>query len=95
MMRFRLVNSSSVKLAVPSSSSFKNVSLLCPDLSFSYSEISFFNTVTSAHMLAVASSSVGVVDYETTAHRIHRTDCNHDIFSRLQAFLLRGDVSIP
>ena len=46
-------------------------------------------------MRVVVSFGVGVVDSETTARRIHRTDRNHDTYSRLQAFLLRGYVSTP
>ena len=78
----------------PSISSNK-LSTLCFDLYFSDSEIFFINAFTSAHMRVVVSFGVGVVDSETTARRIHRTDRNHDTYSRLQAFLLRGYVSTP
>ena len=59
MIRLNLANSLSVKLAVPPSSSFRKFSLLCSDLSYRDSEISFFTTFTSAHMLAVVSFGVG------------------------------------
>ena len=57
-IRSSLANSSSVKLAVPCSNSLMKLSALCFDLSFSDIEIFFFNTFTSAHMLAVVSFGV-------------------------------------
>ena len=57
-IRSSLANSLSVKLAVPCSNSLKKLSALCFDLSFSDIEIFFFNTFTSAHMLAVVSFGV-------------------------------------
>ena len=59
IMRLSLAISSSVTLAVPCSRSFKKLSTLCFDLSFSEIEISFLNEFTSAHMLAAVFSGVG------------------------------------
>ena len=95
MMRLSMASCSSVKLAARCSRSFKKLLTLCSDFSFSDGQISFFNAFTYAHILGVVSSGVGVVDCETTTYRIHRTDRKHEFSSRLQAFLLRGDVSIP
>ena len=60
IMRLSLTISSSVTLAGPCSRSFKKLSTLCFDFSFSDIEISFLNEFTSAHILAVVfSGAVG------------------------------------
>ena len=59
MRRSALVNSSSVGLAVPCSSSLIKLSTLCLDLSSPDIEIVSFNAFAAAHMFAVVCSGVG------------------------------------